>query len=164
MPGVRQVPRSQSRTGEIAWDQVSLVWVSTPAVPIISVFFGIVVRMFYKEHEPAHFHAEYQGQRGSSTSMGTRSREMSRGRMTTIPAVIRAEYRGDYRIRLTFNDNQEKTIDFRQWLDGPVFELLKDPACFKRFFLDGGTVVWPNGADIAPETLFAHEGVAEEAA
>jgi Domain of unknown function (DUF4160) len=31
-------------------------------VPIIAVFFGIVVRMFYKEHEPAHFHAEYQGQ------------------------------------------------------------------------------------------------------
>jgi len=31
-------------------------------VPIISVFFGIVVRMFYKEHEPGHFHAEYQGQ------------------------------------------------------------------------------------------------------
>ncbi|MBF8275008.1 MAG: hypothetical protein HW390_81, partial [Candidatus Brocadiaceae bacterium] len=26
--------------------------------------FGIVIKMFYKEHEPAHFHAEYQGQRG----------------------------------------------------------------------------------------------------
>jgi hypothetical protein len=34
-------------------------------VPIISVFFGIVIRMFYREHEPAHFHAEYQGQRGT---------------------------------------------------------------------------------------------------
>ena len=33
-------------------------------MPIISVFFGIVIRMFYKEHEPAHFHAEHQGQRG----------------------------------------------------------------------------------------------------
>jgi len=33
-------------------------------VPIISVFFGIVIRMFYREHEPAHFHAEYQGQQG----------------------------------------------------------------------------------------------------
>jgi Domain of unknown function (DUF4160) len=31
-------------------------------MPIISAFFGIVVRMFYREHEPAHFHAEYQGQ------------------------------------------------------------------------------------------------------
>lgn len=34
-------------------------------MPIISVFFGIVIRMFYKEHEPAHFHAEYQGQRAA---------------------------------------------------------------------------------------------------
>jgi len=31
-------------------------------MPIISVFFGIVIRMFYKEHEPPHFHAEHQSQ------------------------------------------------------------------------------------------------------
>lgn len=31
-------------------------------MPIISTFFGIVIRMFYQEHEPPHFHAEYQGQ------------------------------------------------------------------------------------------------------
>lgn len=84
--------------------------------------------------------------------------------MVTIPAVIRAEYRGDYRIRLTFQDGQAKTLDFRQWLEGPIFEPLKDPEYFRRFFLDGGTVVWPNGADIAPETLYVHDGVAEEAA
>jgi hypothetical protein len=30
----------------------------------IAVFFGIIVRMFYREHEPAHFHAEHQGQHG----------------------------------------------------------------------------------------------------
>jgi uncharacterized protein DUF4160 len=34
-------------------------------VPIISTFFGIVIRMFYQEHEPAHFHAEYQGQQAT---------------------------------------------------------------------------------------------------
>jgi len=33
-----------------------------PDMPIISTFFGIVIRMFYKEHEPPHFHAEHQGQ------------------------------------------------------------------------------------------------------
>jgi hypothetical protein len=34
-------------------------------VPIISTFFGIVIRMFYQEHEPGHFHAEYQGQQAT---------------------------------------------------------------------------------------------------
>ena len=33
-------------------------------MPAISIFFGIVVKMFYNEHEPVHFHAEYHGQRG----------------------------------------------------------------------------------------------------
>ena len=74
--------------------------------------------------------------------------------MTFLPSVIRAEYRGRFRIHLTFNDNTEETIDFRQWLEGPIFEPLKDLAYFRRFFLDGGTVTWPNGADIAPETLY----------
>lgn len=34
-------------------------------MPAISLFFGIVIRMFYREHEPPHFHAEYQGQRAT---------------------------------------------------------------------------------------------------
>jgi hypothetical protein len=34
-------------------------------MPIISTFFGIVIRTYYQEHEPAHFHAEYQGQQAS---------------------------------------------------------------------------------------------------
>ena len=74
--------------------------------------------------------------------------------MTFLPSVIRAEYRGGFRIHLTFNDLLERTVDFRPWLEGPVFEALKDPAYFREFFVDGGTVAWPNGADIAPETLY----------
>jgi hypothetical protein len=73
--------------------------------------------------------------------------------MGFLPTVIEAEYRGEYLIKLTFNDGVEETIDFEQWLDGPVFEPLKDARYFQRFFIEGGTVTWPNGADIAPETL-----------
>ena len=78
--------------------------------------------------------------------------------MSFLPVVIRAEYRGDFRIRITFNDLSENTIDFREWLDGPMFEPLKNPEYFQRFFVDGGTVAWPNGADIAPETLYEVAG------
>lgn len=33
-------------------------------MPAISIFFGIVIRMYYNDHRPPHFHAEYQGQKG----------------------------------------------------------------------------------------------------
>ena len=32
-------------------------------MPEISRFFGIVVRMYYDDHPPPHFHAEYAGQK-----------------------------------------------------------------------------------------------------
>ncbi len=37
---------------------------------VVSVFFGIVIRMFYREHGVAHFHAEYQGQQATFTFDG----------------------------------------------------------------------------------------------
>jgi Protein of unknown function (DUF2442) len=72
----------------------------------------------------------------------------------TLPIVVRAEYADEYRIQVAFNDGLSGTVDFRSWLSGPVFEPLKDVTYFRRFFLDGGTIVWPNGADVAPETLY----------
>ena len=72
---------------------------------------------------------------------------------SALPTVIQANYQGGFRIRLVFNDGVDAVVDFSDWLSGPVFEPLKDPDYFARFFIDGGTVSWPNGADIAPETL-----------
>lgn len=74
--------------------------------------------------------------------------------MPFLPHVVRAKYDKDFRIRLTFNDGVETSVDFSPWLDGPVFEPLRTVTYFRKFFLDGGTVVWPNGADVAPETLY----------
>ena len=79
---------------------------------------------------------------------------MSEVAMVFLPHVVRAEYEKGFRIRLTFNDGTEGSVDFESWLQGPVFEPLKDESYFRKFFLDGGTVAWPNGADIAPETLY----------
>ena len=74
--------------------------------------------------------------------------------MAFLPHVIRATYEKGFRIHLTFNDGTAASVDFESWLSGPVFEPLKRPAYFRKFFIDGGTVAWPNGADIAPETLY----------
>jgi hypothetical protein len=80
---------------------------------------------------------------------------MSEVAMMFLPRVVRAKHEQGFRICLTFNDGTEGVVDCASWLTGPVFEPLRDvPSYFARFFLDGGTVAWPNGADIAPETLY----------
>lgn len=47
-------------------------------MPEISRFFGIVVRMFYDDHAPPHFHATYAGQ---EVIIGIRSLNVLRGRL-----------------------------------------------------------------------------------
>ena len=76
--------------------------------------------------------------------------------------MIHAENRGEHRIHLTLNDCSKGTVDFSCWLEGPVFEPLEDPDSFGRLFVEGGTVTWPNGADVSPETL--HQRVRDPAA
>jgi hypothetical protein len=72
-----------------------------------------------------------------------------------LPSVIAAEYESGYRLRIRFGDGAESVVDFEGWLEGPMFEPLRDVSYFRRFFIEGGTVTWPNGADVAPETLYA---------
>jgi hypothetical protein len=84
--------------------------------------------------------------------------------MTELVSIVRAQHVVRYLIRLQFSDGVEKTVDFRPWLRGPVFEPLRDLRAFKKFFIAGGTVCWPNGADVAPETLREAEEAAASAA
>ena len=71
-----------------------------------------------------------------------------------LPHVINATYESGFRIHITFNDGTAASVDFESWLSGPVFDPLKRTAYFRKFYVDGGTIAWPNGADIAPETLY----------
>ena len=84
--------------------------------------------------------------------------------MKLLPQIIEAHYVSGYCIDLLFNTGLRKTVDFSHWLKGPVFDPLRSRAEFRKFFISGGSVCWPNGADIAPETLFAIRGVSERAA
>jgi hypothetical protein len=75
--------------------------------------------------------------------------------MKDLILVKSARYLHSYTLELTFSDGLKAEIDFTEWINKyPFFQPLKDINYFKIFSLDGWTVVWENGADIAPETLY----------
>lgn len=71
--------------------------------------------------------------------------------------IVSAEPCGGHLLRLSFSDGSQKTVDATPLLCGPVFEALQDPSFFAQVSVDPEcrTVVWPNGADLAPEALSA---------
>ncbi len=70
--------------------------------------------------------------------------------------VLEAKHLGGWRIWLRFRDGTEGEIDLETELVGPVFDALRDPQTFRSFRVDPEfhTLVWPNGADLAPEFLY----------
>jgi hypothetical protein len=69
--------------------------------------------------------------------------------------IVAITYLRGYAYRITFDDGLEGDIDFSEFLEGgPVFQPLRALNFFRRARVEGGTIAWPNGADIAPEVLY----------
>ena len=68
---------------------------------------------------------------------------------------LEARYIGGHVVWLRFRDGTVGEIDLQPALQGPVFEPLRDPQVFRNFIIhpEFRTLVWPNGADFAPEFL-----------
>jgi hypothetical protein len=66
-----------------------------------------------------------------------------------------AKYLSGFKLWLVFDDGTAGEVDLDGVLTGPVFDVLKDIDIFKKVAVDPEleTVVWPNGADLAPEFL-----------
>jgi len=79
--------------------------------------------------------------------------------MRSTPLLTAATPSADYTVHVRFEDGLSADVDLSYLLDyGGVFEPLRDLEYFRQLRADGeaGTIVWPNDADIAPETLYAH--------
>lgn len=63
------------------------------------------------------------------------------------------KYISDFKIYVAFDDGTEGQVDLKGHLEGPIFEPLKDKEFFSKVTVDPEleTIVWPNGADLAPE-------------
>lgn len=73
--------------------------------------------------------------------------------------VVEASHVRAHTLGLRFRDGTCGEIDLASALRGPIMEPLKNVAFFKQFSIhpEFHTLVWPNGADFAPE--FLHDGV-----
>ena len=70
--------------------------------------------------------------------------------------VTSAKYVEDYKVAVSFNNGRKGVADLSGALKGSVFEPLKNKSEFSSFTVDGelGTIVWPHGADLAPEYIY----------
>jgi hypothetical protein len=69
--------------------------------------------------------------------------------------VTDATYLDGYKISLAFNDGIKKVVDLSDYHFNGIFAPLRDVENFKKFHLSDWTIEWYNGADIAPESLYA---------
>ncbi len=77
--------------------------------------------------------------------------------MRGTPQLLEAQPLEGHRVHVRFEDGVAAEVDLRYLVDyGGVFEPLRDPDFFRRLHAssEAGTIVWPNDADIAPETLY----------
>ena len=76
-----------------------------------------------------------------------------------METVIAVEVLRPYVLEVTFEDGARRQVDIEPFLWGEVFQPLRDPAYFAQVTVDPelGTIVWPNGADLAPEFLYYGE-------
>ena len=70
--------------------------------------------------------------------------------------ILDVEVVSDFTLKLEFDDGTVKQVDVTPLLTGPVFQPLHDARFFEKVSIDpvSQTVVWPNGADFAPEALY----------
>lgn len=73
-----------------------------------------------------------------------------------LPVVTGVAVVGDHVLRLLFSDGTVGDVDFSAQRWTGVLEPLNDPSYFAQVELDAeaGTIVWPDGIDLAPEPLY----------
>lgn len=74
-----------------------------------------------------------------------------------IHDIVSANYKGEYKIEVTFDDGKKGVVDFSKYIKkGGVFDRFKDINFFKNFTINQelGVLTWQGEIDVAPETIY----------
>jgi hypothetical protein len=128
-------------------------------MPTISTFFGILIRMYFRDHPPPHFQASYNE---FEANIAIQTGEVIDGRLPATASrlvkemikVVGFRVLGEYRARVEL-DGSRGEHDFNSLAvdTGPMLQPFRDPAYFARSFIEAGAPTWPNGFDLSPEWL-----------
>ena len=75
--------------------------------------------------------------------------------MGNLNEVTSIDYRNDYIYSVVFDDGMAGDVGLSHYIEnGPIFSPLAELTYFCKANIEGGTIAWPHGADIAPATLY----------
>jgi len=77
------------------------------------------------------------------------------------PRVKTAEPIPDYKLLLTFNNDEHKIFDLKPYLSRGIFTSLKDIRLFNCVKVFNGSILWPGDLDLCPDTLYEDSLAAE---
>jgi len=70
------------------------------------------------------------------------------------PTVITVEPEKNYKLLITFENNEKRLFDVKPFLDKGIFTELKSIDYFKKVKVSFGAIQWPNEQDFSKDTLY----------
>lgn len=70
------------------------------------------------------------------------------------PQAVAVKPLEDYRLIVTFDNNERRIFDVRSYIKGSWFGKLKDIETFRSVRVAGLSIEWPDGQDICPDCLY----------
>jgi len=72
------------------------------------------------------------------------------------PKAIEVAPLADYRLKVRFDNDEERVFDVKPYIKGEWFSELLDLNVFNAVRIEGLSVAWPDGQDIAPDCLYVN--------
>ena len=77
------------------------------------------------------------------------------------PKVMQVEILKNYKLLITFTNNEKKIFDIEKYLHKKFWSSLRDENVFKTVKVSGGSIEWSNGVDFCPDEVYENSSSTE---